>query len=168
MEAARYYKFRVGMAALMIAGFPLYAHANPKPDTFSFGHPGTAAKADRTIRITALDTLRFSPSIVKVREGETVRFVVTNQGKLMHEFVLGDKRAQVAHEAEMERMAAMGMTMDRDPNGVPLAPGKTQTLVWTFADKPGTLYYACHEPGHYAAGMVGTILVEPAAYPSRG
>ncbi|MDA8094140.1 MAG: plastocyanin/azurin family copper-binding protein [Betaproteobacteria bacterium] len=156
-----------GIAVLMIAGlFPLHAHA--KADVFSFGHPGTAAKADRTIRIAALDTLRFVPSVVKVREGETVRFVVTNKGKLMHEFVLGDKREQMAHEAEMKRMAAMGMTMGRDPNGVPLAPGKTQTLIWTFADKPGTLYYACHEPGHYAGGMVGTILVEPAAHTSKG
>ncbi len=148
----------IGIAALvMIAIYPSSAYA--KAEAFSFGHPGVAANVERTITIVALDTMRFSPTMLKVHAGETVRFVVTNQGHLLHEWVLGNTREQVAHEAEMERT---GNRMDHDPNGILLPPGKTATLIWTFA-KPGKLYYACHEPGHYFAGMVGTIIVEPAS-----
>ena len=148
----------IGIATLMmIATFPSYVYA--KAEAFSFGHQGVAANVDRTVKIVALDTMRFSPAMLTVHAGETVRFVVTNRGHLLHEWVLGSMREQVEHEAEMGRM---GMKMDHDPNGILLPPGKTATLIWTFV-KPGKLYYACHEPGHYAAGMVGTIVVEPAS-----
>lgn len=126
-------------------------------ETFSFGHPGIAAKADRTVRITALDTMRFVPATVQVRPGETVRFVVTNKGKLVHEFILGDRREQTEHEEEMQRMA--GMTMPDEANGVTLRPGETKILTWTFG-KRGVVEYACHQPGHYGAGMVGKIFVK--------
>ena len=159
MDVKRGFNFCViGMTTLMmIAIFPSYACA--KAETFSFGHQGVAANVDRTIKIVALDTMRFSPAMLTVHAGETVRFVVTNRGHLLHEWVLGNRREQLAHEAEMERM---GNRMDHDPNGILLPPGKTATLIWTFV-KPGKLYYACHEPGHYVAGMVGTIIVEPAS-----
>ena len=39
-------------------------------------------------------------------------------------------------------------------------PGQTVQLVYTF-DRAGTLEYACHAAGHYAAGMRGTITVSP-------
>ena len=128
-----------------------------KTEAFAFGHPGTAAKADRTVKITALDTMRFVPATVRVRPGETVRFVVTNEGKLVHEFILGDRREQAEHEREMQRMG--GMAMPDEANGVTLQPGQTKTLIWTFG-KAGVVEYACHQPGHYAAGMVGKILVK--------
>lgn len=35
-------------------------------------------------------------------------------------------------------------------------PGETQEVTVTF-DRAGTILYGCHVPGHYAAGMVGTL-----------
>ena len=43
----------------------------------------------------------FSPDRVEVSEGETVRFVFTNEGQATHDAVVGDEAAQAEHEAEM-------------------------------------------------------------------
>lgn len=120
------------------------------------------AVPDRTITIDATDTLKFTPDNLTIREGETIAFVVTNTGSIPHEFVIGDEAVQTEHEQEMadgteEEMDEMG---DK-PYAIDVPPHETVTLVYTF-DDPGTLLYGCHVPGHYAAGMVGTITVEAA------
>lgn len=43
-------------------------------------------------------------------------------------------------------------------NAIRIEPGETAELTWTFTD-PGTVLMGCHEPGHYDAGMRGTITV---------
>lgn len=113
--------------------------------------------ADRIVTITALD-IRYDLPALKINTGETVRFVVTNKGSSVHEFVLGDAAEQAEHEMMMQGMR--GMTMADEANAIRLKPGETKELVWTFA-KAGTIEYACHQPGHYAAGMVGKIVVRP-------
>ena len=121
----------------------------------TFGHPGKAVDVDRTIQITALD-IRFDKIRLHVLAGETVRFIVTNKGQLTHEFIIGDAREQAEHEQEMQKMA--GMDKPDEPNGITLKPGQTKTLIWTFGLE-GDVEFACHVPGHYAAGMVGKIFV---------
>ncbi|KXS30420.1 MAG: Cupredoxin domain protein [Candidatus Gallionella acididurans] len=121
----------------------------------TFGHTGKASQVGRTIRITALD-IRFDKIRLHVRAGETIRFIVTNKGQLTHEFIIGDAREQAEHEQEMKKKAGMGMP--DEPNGITLKPGQTKTLIWTFGLE-GEVEFACHVPGHYAAGMVGKIFV---------
>lgn len=113
--------------------------------------------ADRIVTIAALD-IRYDLPALEVKTGETVRFVVTNKGNSVHEFVLGDAEEQAEHEKMMQSMR--GMIMADEANAIRLKPGETKELVWMFA-KAGTLEYACHQPGHYAAGMVGKIIVRP-------
>ena len=124
---------------------------------FTFGHPGKADKVDRTIKINALDSMKFSPQKLKIRTGETVRFIVTNQGKLKHELVIGDAKEQKEHAQEMKDMP--NMAMHDDANGVSVEPGQSKTLIWQF-NGPGTVELACHEPGHYEAGMVSKVIVK--------
>lgn len=109
----------------------------------------------RTVEIAALDTLRFEPDRITVEVGETVRFVVTNEGQALHDFFVGTEEEQMAHEQEMAEMGGMdhGST-----EGLVLGPGETGELTVTF-DEPGEILFACHQPGHYAAGMVGTVAV---------
>ncbi len=126
-------------------------------NSFTFGRPGDAKKVDRTIRIKALGTLRFDTPEFIVRAGETVRFIVTNVSEIRHEFVIGDAAEQREHEKEMQGMR--GMVMPDEVNGISLAPEETKSIVWQFAG-PGTVELACHEPGHYAAGMVSRVMVE--------
>jgi Cu+-exporting ATPase len=121
--------------------------------------PVSAVAADRTIAIDANDQLRFVPDAISVRVGETVAFNVTNTGTAPHEFVLGDAAAQQQHEAEMAR--GDQMTDPETGAAVAVPPGKTATLVYRFT-KPGTLLFGCHVPGHYNAGMQGTVTVTAA------
>ena len=122
----------------------------------AFGVAGEKRDVTRTIEIHMLDEMRFTPQRVDVRRGETVRFVVTNTGKLMHELVIGTK-------AELDKHAAMmmGAGMAHDESYIAhVQPGKTGELVWKF-NLTGRFDFACLVPGHYEAGMVGTINVAP-------
>ena len=123
--------------------------------TQAIGKPGVAAKVTRTITIDMTDAMRFTPSAVKVRRGETIRFVVTNSGKLKHEFNLGTEADLKAHYAQMLKFPEMEHD---EPNLVSLAPGKTGEVIWQFT-KAGTVHFACLHPGHYEAGMKGTVAV---------
>ena len=116
-----------------------------------------AGTTGRVIVIKALDTLKFDPSSVTVQRGETVTFRVENDGKMDHEFDVGDAAFQANHEKEMQQMPA-GMEMGDEPTGFEIKAGQTKELTLTFT-QPGTLIYACHQPGHYAAGMRGEIKV---------
>ncbi len=123
--------------------------------TDAIGKPGVAAKVTRTITIDMTDAMRFTPSAVKVRRGETIRFVVTNSGQLKHEFNLGTEADLKAHYAQMLKFPEMEHD---EPNLVSLAPGKTGEVIWQFT-KAGTVHFACLHPGHYEAGMKGTVAV---------
>jgi len=144
--------------------------------TYAFGQPAPADKATRTVEITLQD-IAFSPTSLDVKAGETVRFVLVNKGRLLHEFNLGDAAMHAQHQQEMLQMQASGMLtptgmgeMDHsamghgevmkhdDPNSVLVAPGKTAELTWTFKQATG-LEFACNLPGHYQAGMVGKLNV---------
>jgi uncharacterized cupredoxin-like copper-binding protein len=142
---------QASMAILLL----LTLHVPAPVQAATFGHPGKAAQVDRTIRITTLD-ISMDKTRLDVRAGETVRFIVTNKGQLDHEFIIGDAREQTEHEQEMQQMA--GMDMPDESNGMTLKPGQTKTLIWTFGPE-GKVEFACHVPGHYAAGMVGKIFV---------
>jgi Cu+-exporting ATPase len=124
------------------------------------GSAAALAVPDRTILVEAADDLRFTPDAVTVKGGETVAFVIRNTGAVPHEFVVGDEAVQAKHEQEMAAGKDGSMTaMGAKPYAVDVPPQATVTLVYTF-DKPGRLLFGCHVPGHYAAGMMGTIVVE--------
>ncbi|MEE9177610.1 MAG: plastocyanin/azurin family copper-binding protein [Acidimicrobiia bacterium] len=125
----------------------------------SFGSPADASDADRVIEVDANDDFSFGPAEIVVSAGETITFVVTNTGNLPHDFTLGDQHAQDEHAAEMAEMMAGGDMAHDDPNAVVVEPGETKELTWHFSET-GTFIIGCHQPGHYAAGMVGSVDVE--------
>lgn len=125
--------------------------------TSGFGEPADAAASDRVIDIDAHDDFSFDPTAIEVKVGETVTFRVTNVGKLPHDFTLGDSDTQDDHDAEMAAMPMGDMGADED-NAVTLPVGATKDLTWTFTEAGETLM-GCHIPGHYAAGMRGTITI---------
>lgn len=120
------------------------------------GGPVDAGAATRTVEVSALDSLAFDPRSLEVSAGEAVTFVVTNRGKAVHEFTLGDAAMQRDHAESMAHIPD-GMVHEV-PNSLTLQPGETKELTWRFA-QGGTLEYACHEPGHYDGGMRGHLTV---------
>ncbi len=119
------------------------------------GKPGNASMPTRDIQIVTLDAMRFDPNSVRVKAGETIRFVVTNAGQVQHEFVIGDPKEQEEHAEMMRKMPSM---KHADNNMLTLTPGETKALLWEF-DKGGEFEIACHVPGHYEAGMRGKVSV---------
>lgn len=113
--------------------------------------------APATIAVTLTDMMRMEPMAMEVRAGVPTTFIVTNVGKIVHEFTLGDADTQDEHEQEMIEMGGMGMTSD-EPNAISVAPGETKELVFTF-EMPGMALAGCHVMGHYPAGMKATISV---------
>jgi uncharacterized cupredoxin-like copper-binding protein len=139
------------------------AHGAPsgpvRQEQTDWGIAGEAKAARRTITVSMGDDMRFKPDRIEVREGETVRFVIRNQGRLMHEFVIGTKKELDAHAA----MMAKHPTMEHDePYMAHVSPGKQGEIVWTF-NRPGEFEFACLVAGHYQAGMVGKLRVLPRA-----
>lgn len=130
-----------------------HSHGGGDEAAFAFGAPGNPSAATRTIEVVAEDPYRFSPRDLEVEPGETVTFVVTNEGRHEHEFVLGDEEYQASHAQEMAAGA-----MHHEGNAVTVAPGATEELTWTFPNG-GDVLYGCHVAGHYDGGMVGAIRV---------
>ena len=151
------------VSLVFVAGGPAHGDENhgKKEEQHADGHaatlgkPGDPNKVTRSIRVEMNDTMRFKPASIKVKRGETIRFVVRNTGKLTHEMVLGTVKELKGHAESMRKSPEMEHA---DPNQVTVDPGKTGELVWQFT-KTGTFDFACLVPGHFEAGMVGKIIV---------
>ena len=122
---------------------------------------GGTDKSDdaRTVEVRMFDDMRYDPAEFEFTAGEIVRFEVINDGAVPHELFIGTTAEHEAHAAEM-REAEHADDAHDDPAAVTVAPGETGSLTYTFAEA-GELLAACHEPGHYEAGMVAPITVHP-------
>ena len=155
------------VAAALLAGGLAHAHEKAPPgrkmgqapistEEKAFGREGDPTRANRAINVDMSDAMRFAPAEIKVKRGETIRFVVRNSGKTMHEMVLGTLPELKEHADLMKKHP--GMEHD-EPYMAHVAPGKTQTVVWQFT-KAGEFYYGCLIPGHFEAGMIGKVIVK--------
>lgn len=120
-----------------------------------WGIAGDPSEAARTITVRMLDTMRFVPDRIVVSLGETVRFVVRNDGEMMHEFVIGTRAENEKHAELMLKFP--GMEHD-EAHMAHVAPGEQGEVVWHF-NRPGEFEFACLIAGHYQAGMFGTLRV---------
>lgn len=119
------------------------------------GKPGIASKVSRTIKVDMTDSMRFSTPDIRVKQGETIRFVATNSGKVKHEMVLGTEKELKEHYEVMKKNPEMEHA---DANMVSVAPGKSGEIIWQFT-RAGKVDFACLQPGHYDAGMKGVVKV---------
>jgi uncharacterized cupredoxin-like copper-binding protein len=121
----------------------------------AFGREGDPRKVKRVIKVDMSDAMRFFPSEIRVKRGDTVRFALRNSGQVPHEMVLGTMDDLKKHAQLMKK----NVDMDHDePHAARVEAGETGRVVWQFT-KPGEFYYACLVPGHFDAGMIGTIVV---------
>ncbi|GAB3758819.1 cupredoxin family protein [Ramlibacter monticola] len=144
-----------GAAAHGEAEHPNKEDAPVRKEQKDWGIAGEARDARRTIELTMSDNMRFTPDHIEVRQGETVRLVARNAGKVMHELVLGTRKELDEHAAMMAKFPSMEHD---EPYMAHVGPGKSRELVWTF-NRAGEFDFACLIPGHYQAGMVGRVVV---------
>jgi uncharacterized cupredoxin-like copper-binding protein len=135
--------------------------ANPRPAHMHaetpWGKPGDPKSATLTVKVSMTDNMHFSAGNITVNQGEIVKFVVKNDGKLMHEMVIGTMHELKAHHELMKKHP--GMEHD-EPYMAHVSPGKTGEVVWQFTEA-GEFFYACLIPGHMEAGMINKINVTP-------
>lgn len=133
--------------------------AKPKPaiskDVHPWGREGDPRQAVRTIAVDMSDAMRFTPSQITVKKGDTVKFVVTNSGKQLHEMVIGTEQDLAKHAELMRKHPGME---HEEPYMAHVQPGAKGSIAWTFTH-PGTFMYGCLVPGHWEAGMKGKIVV---------
>lgn len=126
-----------------------------KKEQKEWGIAGDAKAVKRTITVSMTDNMRFTPALIEVKQGDTIRLVIKNEGKQLHELVLGSKKELEEHAALMLKFP----NMEHDePYMAHVAAGKTGQIIWNF-NKAGEFDFACLIAGHYQAGMVGKIKV---------
>jgi len=130
-----------GAGPRMMGGGDTSDQAGPGSSGFVAG----TASAPRLVRILAGPGYAFSPSEIRVDAGETITFAVTTMGPMVHEFKVGPAAEVAADATAAPEIADIGMMA-------------TKSLTYTFSGS-GPFAFACHEPGHYEAGMRGTITV---------
>ena len=121
----------------------------------AIGKPGVASRVTRTVVVDMTDDMRFHSSLITVKQGETIRFVARNNGKVKHEMVLGTEKDLKDHYEVMKKNPEMEHA---DANMVTVAPGKSGEIIWQFT-KTGKVDFACLQPGHFDAGMKGLVKV---------
>jgi uncharacterized cupredoxin-like copper-binding protein len=145
----------------------------------------TADTSETTVRVQMND-FAFAPDTLRLPAGRPVRLVFENTGAVPHEFMAGRAITSEADGFQDGLFANVEMHMDReameahgetgkeagghemntpDPTGhktmLLLEPGATSTMTFTLpASRGGTWIMACFQPGHFQAGMQGTIIVE--------
>jgi uncharacterized cupredoxin-like copper-binding protein len=151
------------LAATAALPLPALAHgekkhaAGPaKKEQKDWGIAGDAKDARRSVEVGMSDDMKFTPALIEVKLDETIRFVVRNRGKLLHEFVIGTPKENQAHAELMLKFP----NMEHDePYMAHVAPGRRGQIVWRF-NRPGEFEFACLVAGHYQAGMKGRLIVK--------
>ena len=112
--------------------------------------PAVGSPGPRTVQIRIRHSA-FSVRSIDVEPGEAVRFVIRNTDPIDHEFIVGDRAVQIAHERGTEAFHPPR------PGEVTVPAGGTVETTYTFGTSD--LLFGCHLPGHYAYGMRGALLV---------
>ena len=141
------------------------------------GEKGKLSEVIRTIEIKMYDNY-FEPSTIIIKKGETIKFVISNNGELVHEFNIATKEMHIKHQPEMMKMVEneilfpdkidmekMKEMAKKDhsmahshSNSVLLEPNEIGELIWKFSTN-ANLEAACNVPGHYEVGMVADIKI---------
>lgn len=140
----------------------------------AFGVPAPQGQG-RPVRIDLTDNA-YSIKKLNVKAGETVRFVLVNNGTLLHEFNLNTAAEHAEHRPMMAMMMQHGMITPekvvstkmpmpdgtvmthKEPNSVFVEPGKKAEVSWKFTT-PGVFEISCNIPGHAESGMVTPVTV---------
>ena len=140
------------------------------------GEKGDPNKIDRVVKIKMYDNY-YEPNLVKVKKGETIKFIIENLGEMVHEYNIGTKEMHLKHQPEMQKlidheillvdkidktkmkkMSKMDHSLGHShANSVMLEPKTSGEIIWKFS-KNIDLEMACNIPGHYESGMVGDLI----------
>jgi uncharacterized cupredoxin-like copper-binding protein len=93
-----------------------------------------------------------SPNQFVVPAGREITLDVVNSGAVLHNFIL--MKAGASHDHGFDEMDEKNIYWK-----IELAPGQSISTSFTSPAEPGDYLIVCSTPGHYQAGMTGTLVV---------
>lgn len=115
---------------------------------------GGESAATKNINVKMTD-FQFQPSQFTVPAGQEITFTSSNNGAVVHNFVI------------MKLGTSAGPMFDEEdiPNiywEVELLPGADTNTTFAAPTEPGDYEVVCRTEGHIASGMTGKLIVVPA------
>jgi azurin len=146
------------------------APTKPAPDTKKPA-AGAASKGGRTIEIVGTDDMKFSVTTITAKPGEQLRVRLVAKGTMpkiamAHNFVLLQKSASVVKFVTAGATARDTDFIAPDMKKEVLAattlagPGETVEVSFKAPTAAGDYPFLCTFPGHFQAGMKGTLTVK--------
>ena len=157
--------------SLVLALLPASQAAGTKPAAKAPAAPAAAAKGGgRVVNLTGGDDMKYNLTTIEAKPGEMVHVVLKNVGTvpkiaMAHNFVLLTLTADVNEYAKAAMMAQATEYLPTAEKAKVLAStklaghGETVEVSFKAPAKAGSYPYLCTVPGHYAAGMKGTLVV---------
>jgi azurin len=167
------------LVSLAIAAAPFTAAMTQTPSTQKPAPPSTqkpaagqaAAKGARTIEIVGTDDMKFSVTTITAKPGEQLRVRLTSKGSMpkiamAHNFVLLQKGVSQVKFVTAGASARATDFIPPDMKAQVIAAtalagaGETVEISFKAPTAPGEYPFVCTFPGHFQAGMRGTLTVK--------
>jgi azurin len=154
------------------AGSPQKPSPGEKPATAKpAAGDAAAAKGVRTVEIVGSEDMKFSLTDIPAKRGEQLRVRLTAKGAMpkiamAHNFVLLTKAANATEFATAAMQARATDFVPPEKKGdviahTPLAgAGETVEVTFKVPAAAGPYPFLCSFPGHFQAGMKGTLTVK--------
>ena len=140
------------------------------------GEVGKPEEISRTINVKMYDNY-YEPKEIKIKKGETIKFLVENLGELVHEYNIATKEMHLKHQPEMQKMVDHEILLvdridkvkmkemskkdhamaHKHANSLLLEPKQKGQIIWKF-NTDADLEIACNVPGHYQLGMITKLI----------
>lgn len=120
-----------------------------------YGRPGDLSKATRFVRLDMNDQMRFYPADVKVKQGETINFLIKNSTKTSQVMALGSATELTERAAMLKQFPKTEMS---PLNQVHVKSGESAEMLWQFT-KAGAFAFASTSQSPLEAGMMVKIVV---------
>ena len=114
---------------------------------------GSTTTTTQEVRVGMGEMYIKSP-VTTFKVGQPYKFVIINEGKAIHEFVIAPPRKSGQDHEDLDKLALV--------HEDEFSAGQSRTVNFTFKQPApaGTLELECSYPGHYEQGMHIPIVVE--------
>ena len=104
-----------------------------------------------TIDVTFAE-FTFTPNAFTIPAGQEITINTTNNGAVLHEFVIMKLGETVGEDFGAEDEENIYWEVETDA-------GQKKSATFTAPSEPGEYQIVCGTEGHYVAGMIGTLTV---------
>ncbi|MCF6094383.1 plastocyanin/azurin family copper-binding protein [Microaerobacter geothermalis] len=115
-------------------------------------------KIDQTINLSMYEW-GFDKSNLNVKNGEVVKFIVTNDGNIPHEWMIMKAETMEEVKTWMENADFLLKEHEALVEAAMMLPGQTFETIFQ-AEQPGMYMFMCMFPYHMQMGMMGMIMVD--------